>query len=93
MSKATVACHSRRAGILNGTTSPEQICENMPAAPPDEEPRAAPLPVDELVRDLESGTTLEELRRELHESPTRMMEADDALKHAAAQYFQNGSLT
>ena len=53
----------------------------MPAAPPDEEPRAAPLPVDELVRDLESGTTLEELRRELHESQTRMMEADDALKH------------
>ena len=32
---------------------------------PDDEPRAAPLPVDELVRDLESGTTLEELRRHI----------------------------
>ena len=65
----------------------------MPFSPPDDEPRAAPLPVDELVRDRESGTTLEELRRELHESQTRMMEADDALKQAAAHYFSSGSLS
>ena len=77
---------------LNGRSPENLVHQNMPFSP-DDEPRAAPLPVDELVRDLESGTTLEELRRELHESQTRMMEADDALKQAAAHYFSSGSLS
>ena len=48
--------------------------------------------VTKLCADFESGSTVRELRRQLHESQKSMHDSNDALMSAAKQWFQQQTL-
>ena len=59
---------------------------------PREDERIDPTEAAAALRNLEDGAAVRELRRELHESQQSMIRSDEALKSAAAKYFENGAL-